>query len=512
MLLRGVLASLPLSHPLDHHAAFVSSSTNSSVLCQGLLEPSFFKDYSHNLVLNSNASSPTTSKSSHGNQMKGFVSSIARAHKKHSQQHSLDHHHRSQVHLRLRRRRHHRHQEFPTTSVAVVNLTNILHNVENILKLAREHNSQVKIMPVVKANAYGHGDVPIVKELLKEMNIHRFAVNRVLEGVKIRKALQKENFNDVDILVLGYAIPTEVKNCVTFDLTPTISGDPLIIETLFDECVKQDKKIKVHVKIDTGMGRFGLLPNKVESFLHWFTNNPRNFPSRIILEGVFTHFSSADEKSKDYTQYQFDKFIEMRKLIETILEENPNKLQHSNEIIYHCCNSAATLFYPEMHLDMVRPGVSIYGLSPSNITNDERLPFQLRPALSLISHVARVEKLPHKSTVSYGNTYVVENEYETLALIPVGYGDGYKRINSHKSHVLIGGVECPVVGRVCMDQFVVRIPDEIADQVKVNDQVVLLGKQGDKELTCEKLSEWSHTINYEIVTALLPRLKRIYVK
>lgn len=187
----------------------------------------------------------------------------------------------------------------------------------------------------------------------------------------------------------------------------------------------------------------------------------------------------------------------------------------------------------------MRPGVSIYGLSPSNITNDERLPFQLRPALSLISHVARVEKLPHKSTVSYGNTYVVENEYETLALIPVGYGDGYKRINSHKSHVLIGGVECPVVGRyvcfikfhyfkqvdiglnlsmpcfnkrVCMDQFVVRIPDEIADQVKVNDQVVLLGKQGDKELTCEKLSEWSHTINYEIVTALLPRLKRIYVK
>ncbi|KAG2375281.1 hypothetical protein C9374_009904 [Naegleria lovaniensis] len=476
---RGVASSMmkerSFNVPLSH---FSSSYLLFSSPCHVDPNQPHFKYYSKNLV-------NQTSNSHH--------SSLTRAHKKH--------HHRARHHL----------NEFSTTSVAVVNLTNILHNVENILNLARQHNSQVKIMPVVKANAYGHGDVPIVKELMKEMNIQRFAVNRVLEGVKIRKSLQNLNENlCVDILVLGYAIPTEVKNCVTFDLTPTISGDPLIIETLFDECVKQDKKIKVHIKIDTGMGRFGLLPNKVEPFLKWFLTNPRNFQSRIILEGVFTHFSSADENSKDYTQHQFNKFIEMRKLIETMIEENPNKLQ--NELIYHCCNSAATLFYPEMHLDMVRPGVSIYGLSPSNLTHDERLPFQLQPALSLISHVARVEKLPHKSTVSYGNTYVVENESETLALIPVGYGDGYKRINSHKAYVLIGGEECPVVGRVCMDQFVVRIPDKIADQVKVNDQVVLLGKQGNKELTCEKLSEWSHTINYEIVTALLPRLKRIYVK
>ncbi|EFC40656.1 tentative alanine racemase [Naegleria gruberi] len=398
-------------------------------------------------------------------------------------------------------------RKLQSTSCAIVNLRNITENVENTVNFAKNYNQDIHVMPVVKANAYGHGDTPVVRELYNELSIKQFAVNRVKEGVKIRSNLSKENAN-IEILVLGYAIPEEVKECVTYNLTPTISGSRLIVETLFRECEKQDKTINVHLKVDTGMGRFGAHPEKLENFLRWFTINPMKLYNRIKITGVFTHFSSADEMSPDYTREQFYKFMEVKKMI----ENHQVSRVFEKPLTYHCCNSAGTLFFPEMHMDMIRPGISIYGLSPSNDRDDPRLPFKLKPALTVVSHLGRVQKFPKGSPVSYGNTYTVAEDDETLALVPVGYGDGYKRINTGKAHVLIRGEECPIVGRICMDQFVVKISPTVVDRVKINDEVVLIGEQDGKEVTCEMVSHWSNTINYEVVTALLPRLKRVYVK
>jgi alanine racemase len=240
------------------------------------------------------------------------------------------------------------------------------------------------------------------------------------------------------------------------------------------------------------MGRFGLLPDEVLDYVL----SLRELPG-LALEGLYTHFSVADLVDKSYTEQQFQTFMGVVGQLERAGISVPVK---------HAANSATTLDLPEMALDMVRCGIALYGLHPSHEV-EPAVP--LTPALSLKSRVARVRTLPVGSSISYGRTYITDRPTR-VALIPVGYGDGYHRILSNRGAVLVGGQRAPILGRVCMDQFVVDVSG--IPEVRLHDEVVLIGRQGEERITAEEVAGWAETINYEATTSLLPRVVRIYLK
>ncbi len=364
---------------------------------------------------------------------------------------------------------------------AEVDLDAIAFNCRQIKEWIEE---ETELMAVVKANAYGHGAVPVAKVALRS-GASRLAVARTLEGVQLRQA-----GIEAPILILGYTLPSEAEAIVRYDLTPTVTtreGASALSET----ASRQGKTIPIHVKVDTGMGRLGLLPHEVVDFIKGLADFPN-----LRLEGLFTHFSVADEADKSYTYRQFA-------IYQQVLAELRDEGIHIP--IRHVCNSAATLDLPEMHLDMVRCGIAIYGLYPSPEVNHS---IPLRPAMTLKSHVARVRTLPAGSSISYGRTYITTRP-TTVALVPVGYGDGYHRLLSNRGEVLIRGKRAPIVGRVCMDQFVVDVSD--IEGVQLNDEVVVFGRQGEEEIGVEEVAAWAETINYEVVTSLLPRVRRVYL-
>jgi alanine racemase len=240
------------------------------------------------------------------------------------------------------------------------------------------------------------------------------------------------------------------------------------------------------------MGRFGLLSDEVVAFVRRVAELPG-----LKLEGLFTHFAIADLADKTYTRRQFDLYKWMVKQLEEAGFTIPLK---------HVANSATNLDLPEMHLDIVRCGIALYGLRPS----DEVEPaVPLKPAMALKSRVARVRTLPSRSSISYGCTYTTTRP-TPVALVPVGYGDGYHRILSNKGSVLIGGKRAPIVGRVCMDQFVVDVTG--IEGVRQDDEVVVFGRQGGEEISADEVAALAGTINYEVVTSILPRVTRVYLK
>jgi alanine racemase len=237
------------------------------------------------------------------------------------------------------------------------------------------------------------------------------------------------------------------------------------------------------------MGRLGLLPDQVIAF----AEDVRHLP-RLRLEGIFTHFSVADEESLDYTRWQLDQFRDVLARLEQIGVTFRQ---------IHCANSAAALRLPQSHFNMVRIGLAMYGLQPSSHVS---LPQGSRPALTWKTSVAQVKALPSGSYVSYGNTYRT-TENETIAVIPVGYADGFRRAPTRWREVLVRGQRAPIVGRVCMDQTMLRV-DHIPE-VRVGDEVVLIGPQGGDEITAEEVAEWLGTINYEVVSEILARVPRL---
>jgi alanine racemase len=245
------------------------------------------------------------------------------------------------------------------------------------------------------------------------------------------------------------------------------------------------------------MGRFGLLVDEVVDFVRTISALPG-----LVVEGVYTHFAIADLADKTYTLQQFDTYLEVLNGLEVAGFTIPIK---------HVANSAATLDLPQTHLDMVRCGIALYGLRPSDeVEGNRRLhAIPLRPAMTLKSRVARLRTLPAGSSISYGCTYTTR-EPTRVALVPVGYGDGYHRLISNRGQVLIRGQRAPIVGRVCMDQFVVKVSH--IPSVQQHDEVVLLGRQGGDEITAEEVAAWAETINYEVTTSLLPRVTRVYRK
>lgn len=363
---------------------------------------------------------------------------------------------------------------------AEIDLEAIRHNI----RAYRRHiGAGVKIIAVVKANAYGHGAIPVAKAAL-EAGASMLAVHRLNEGIELRQA-----GIDSPLLLMGYTPPSGASKVVRWRLTPSIMTTEFA-QALSAQAGLAGVSVPVHVKVDTGMNRFGLMPEETLAFLRYLISLPN-----LRLEGLFTHFATADAQDQTWVRRQLDVFNGVIAAVRSAGIEIP---------LLHAANSAAAMRLREAHFNAIRPGVAIYGLDPSS----EWPPiFDLRPALTLKSLVARVRELPVGAGVSYGRTWVAGRP-TTAALVPVGYGDGYHRILSNQGVVLVGGRRAPIIGRVCMDQFVVDVTG--IPGVKQDDEVVLIGRQGDEQIRAEEVARTAGTINYEVTTAILPRVERFY--
>lgn len=354
----------------------------------------------------------------------------------------------------------------------------------NIRSFKRHVGDEVKIFAVVKANAYGHGAVLVAKAAL-EAGATRLAVHRLTEGIELRQAGLT-----APILVMGYTPPAGAQAMVEWDLTPSCITSEFA-QAFSTQAAANGKIMPLHVKVDTGMSRYGLFPAEVIPFLTAVSELPG-----IKIEGLFTHFATADSNDQTWVLQQIATFNQVIAAVRSTGMEVP---------IIHAANSATTMKLPQAHYNAVRPGISMYGMNPSS---DWEPVFELHPALSLKSTVSRVRELPAGAGVSYGRTFVTSRP-TMAALVPVGYGDGYHRILTNKGVVLVRGQRAPIIGRVCMDQFVVDVTG--IPGVAQDDEVVLVGRQGEERISAEEVGRLAGSINYEVTTGLLPRVVRKYI-
>jgi len=352
----------------------------------------------------------------------------------------------------------------------------------NVQALQQWVGPQVQVFAVVKANAYGHGLIPVAQAAL-QAGATRLVVHRLEEGLTLRAAGIA-----APILLLGYVPLAAAAQVAQHRLIPTVITLEFL-QALAAHASPAHPHL-VHINVDTGMGRYGLLPHEVVGFLRDAAHIPG-----VQVEGIYTHFATADEADTTYLHRQWRTFQDVLAAVEAAGLMPP---------LRHACNSAATFALPQAHLDAIRPGIATYGLRPSL---EWESPVSLQPVLTWKSRVARVRTLPAGSSIGYGRTYVLP-QASTVALVPVGYGDGYVRRLSNRGQVLVRGQRAPVLGRVSMDQIVIdvsRIPG-----VALEDEVVLLGCQGAECIRAEDLAAWAETINYEVTTLLLPRVTRVY--
>ena len=369
---------------------------------------------------------------------------------------------------------------------ADIDLDAVLFNFEQMNKSIP---GNTKIMAVVKTDAYGHGAVPIAALIEKFDFLWGFATATVDEAMELRKSgIQKP------ILILGYTFPECYKEIVKHEIRQTVFALDMAQE-LSKEAVRQNKKAYVHVKLDTGMGRIGYQSTE-EAVKE--TAKMKELPM-IEMEGVFTHFANADMENQKYTLKQIEKFKEMVDAMEEAGVTFAMK---------HCANSAAIIEQSEQKFDLVRAGIISYGLWPSEEVKKDVV--QLKPILSLKSHVVHVKTVEPGTCVSYGSTWIAK-EKRKIATVPIGYGDGYPRSLSNKGYVLIEGCKAPIVGRVCMDQMMVDVTD-IPEEIKIGDRVTLIGQDGNQCITAEELGNLSGRFNYELVCDFGNRIPRIYYK
>lgn len=368
---------------------------------------------------------------------------------------------------------------------AEIDLDAIAHNVREIRKFT---GKKVEMMGVVKADAYGHGVREVVRTLL-DNGVTQLAVSMLDEAIQIR------NMGiDVPILILSYTDPIRAEELILNDVTQTVFSLDLA-QALSSASVKLGKKIKVHVKVDTGMTRIGFMPgcDAVKSI-----TEISRLPG-LVVEGVFTHFASADEREKDYTQMQYDRFLGLCTELSRAGIEIPVK---------HACNSGGIMQYPEMHLDMVRPGVILYGLYPSKDVDREKI--RLKPAMTLKANVIMVKEVEPDTCISYGRIFRTSRKSK-IATIPIGYADGYTRLLSNKGRMLVNGEFAPVVGRICMDQCMIDVTD-LKKDVHVGDEVVIFGSQNGVGISVDEIAADIGTINYELVCIIGKRIPRVYLK
>ncbi len=368
---------------------------------------------------------------------------------------------------------------------AKIDLDAIAYNME---QMKQNIKSETKVMAVIKADGYGHGAVQIAEMLERWSYIWGFAVATLDEAVVLRAEGIKK-----PILVLGCVFPDQYMEMLKHDIRMNIYTEEMA-ESISQMAAREGRTAYMHIKLDTGMARlgFGIHEQSVETI-----KRISQMPN-VNMEGIFTHFAKADETDKSFTQKQIEDFLWMT----THLKEK--NVQFTYE---HCSNSAGIIDIPEANFDIVRAGISTYGLYPSEEVIKENV--KLKPALALKSHVAFVKEIEGGTPVSYGGTFAAKEKMK-IATIPVGYADGYPRSLSNKGYVLIRGKKAPILGRVCMDQFMVDVTQ--IEGVSFGDKVTLIGRDGNEVLPVEVLSALSGRFNYEFVCDLGKRIPRVYVR
>ena len=375
--------------------------------------------------------------------------------------------------------------QLPARVYAEINLDAICQNVQNAMdKVGKD----TKMMAIIKTDAYGHGAVPVAKAL-KEIGTYAFGVATVEEAVQLRRAGIES-----PILILGYVFPADYELLIENDIMHAVFQYETA-KALSEKAASLSKTVKIHIKLDTGMGRIGMQPTE-ESLAE--IEKIAALPN-IEIDGIFTHFACADEADKTSCNRQKEKYLDFVQKLDAcgILMA-----------IKHMCRSAGIIEFSDNFLNMTRSGIMTYGLYPSEEVNKANL--KLHPALQLKSHVAFVKTVGKGFTVSYGSTYVTEKEKTVIATVPVGYGDGYPRALSNKGKVLIHGQYAPIVGRVCMDQFMVDVTD--IPNVQQGDEVTLVGTDGDKRISVEEVADNAYSFNYEFCCGINKRVPRVYIR
>ena len=364
---------------------------------------------------------------------------------------------------------------------AEIDLSAISHNIGEIRGIIPK---KTKIMTVVKANAYGHGAVEVSKAAMSS-GIDYLSVATVSEALELREA-----GISAPILVLSEAPIDAAKEIISASLTQTVYSIELA-KALSAEASMQGKIANIHIKIDTGMGRIGVSADGAVPLIIEI-----NKLDNLFIEGIFTHFAKADDISGDYTKKQLDEFVRVIGEVESNGFKIPLK---------HAANSAATLYFPESHLGMIRIGLAMYGLYPPFAKNR---PLDLRPALAFKTGVVYKKRVREGTALSYGCTYVTDKE-TTIVTLPVGYADGLPRSLSNRGKVLIHGKRYPIVGAVCMDLTLADVGD---DAIEFGDEVVMIGRQGKEEISVDEVAELEGTISYEVICGIGKRVPRIYKK
>jgi alanine racemase len=365
------------------------------------------------------------------------------------------------------------------STVAEISLPALRHNLQEVTRLVGPST----VLAVVKANAYGHGAVP-VSEALLAAGARRLGVATVAEGLELRAAGIA-----APVMVLGGVFPEEIPVLLDGGLTPVLHSREAILAVAHAVGSRhRSRPLPVHLKIDTGMSRLGLPPDDVLSLLR------SSWPAMLQVEGLMSHLARADEPETTPTEDQLARFRALLDAVKSLGLTVP---------LAHIAGSAAILRFPSSHFNMVRPGLMLYGYAP-----DSAPAATLRPALTWKTRIVQVKRIRAGQAVSYGGTFVAARP-STLAVLPVGYADGYGRGLSNNGRVLIGGRPAPVVGRVCMDLTIVDVTDHPPPHP--GDAVVLLGEQGPARITADDLATWLGTISYEVLCRIGRRVVRVYL-
>ena len=375
---------------------------------------------------------------------------------------------------------------------AEIDLRALRHNYEEIKKNIR---GGAKLCAVVKAAAYGHGALAVARVAV-EAGASYLAVAALggggerraaggRAGVRVR-GRSRDAGCTTPILLLGLVLPDEARDIVDYDVTQVVCELPLA-EAISREAVRQHKVAKVHLKVETGMGRIGIRPEEIGALAAAVKQLPN-----IEIEGMFSHFAMADSKDKTYTKGQLAKFEQALKAV----EEAGVELK-----IRHIAESAAILEIPEAHYDMVRAGVIQYGMWPSDEVTH---PIDIRPVMKVCAKVVFMKTLHPGESIGYGRQFIAARE-SRIATLPIGYADGYIRAYGNGGYVSFGGRKAPIAGRVCMDQVMVDVTD--LPDVKEGDTAVLFG---DETVTADTAAKWLNTINYEVTCLISPRVPRVY--
>lgn len=367
---------------------------------------------------------------------------------------------------------------------AEINLDNVTHNLNEIHRII---DGNARIICVIKTDGYGHGALPLAKQMEKLPFVHGYAVATAEEALQL-----KNNGIRKPIIIIGYSFPSSYEEMIVRDVRITVFREDTLNQ--LNEIAKDLGLIcKVHIKVDTGMSRIGIFPDNAG--LEFVGKSLKL--SNIKVEGIFTHYARADEADLTSAEEQFTKFNDFVKLCEQTYDYKFD--------IVHSANSAAIMEMPKAHFDCVRAGIIMYGMWPSDEVHKDKL--NIKPLLSLKSHIVYVKEITAGTSVSYGGIFTATAPTR-VATVPIGYGDGYPRLLSGKGMVLCHGKKVPILGRICMDQLMIDVSD--IHDINEGDEVTLVGNEGDEQITMEDLAAWSGMLNYEIACIIGKRVPRLY--